>query len=47
MRPNIPDVLAERIQEAVEKGGYSNKTEFVNDSIRRRLEEVEEKYNDN
>lgn len=42
MRPNIPDALAERIENIYERAGYNNKTEFVNDAIRRRLEDVEE-----
>lgn len=41
MRPNIPERLSERIDEVFEKEGYASKTEFVNDAVRRRLEEVE------
>lgn len=42
MRPNIPNALAERINEIYEEAGYSSKTAFVNDSIRRRIEELED-----
>lgn len=41
MRPKIPEALAERIEEVYEQAGYSSKTAFVNDCIRRRLEDVE------
>ena len=41
MRPNIPNSLAERIEEKYEQAGYASKTELVNDAIRRRLEDLE------
>ena len=38
--------LLERARRVVEAGiGYRNVTEFVNDAVRRRLEEVEALYN--
>jgi metal-responsive CopG/Arc/MetJ family transcriptional regulator len=42
MRPNIPETLSEDIESIVETHGYSSKTEFVNDAIRRRIEELED-----
>lgn len=41
MRPNIPDSLSEKIEEVYEDAGYASKTEFVNDAVRRRLEDIE------
>lgn len=40
MRPTIPDVLEERIIEAKVERGYGTKTEFVNEAVRLRLEEL-------
>lgn len=42
MRPKIPEVLENKIETAVKEAGYNNKTEFVNDAVRRRLEELDE-----
>lgn len=40
MRPKIPKALSEEIEEIYKKNGYASKTEFINDSIRRRIEEL-------
>jgi metal-responsive CopG/Arc/MetJ family transcriptional regulator len=42
MRPQIPDELATQIDRMYQDYGYTSKTEFVVDSIRRRLEELDE-----
>lgn len=41
MRPEIRSALAEKIDDVCREGIYSSPTEFVNDAVRRRLEEVE------
>ena len=39
----IPKVMAEKARILGKKFGYNSITEFVKDSVRRRLEELEEK----
>lgn len=41
MRPEIQDRLAERITAIYRDAGYTTKSEFVNDAVRRRLETLE------
>lgn len=41
MRPQLPDSLVKRVEEVYDELGYASKTEFVNDAVRRRLEEIE------
>lgn len=38
---SIPVELAEKIDAALEKGGYNNRPDFVRDAIRRLLKELE------
>jgi metal-responsive CopG/Arc/MetJ family transcriptional regulator len=38
---SVPIELAEKIDKALEKGGYRNRPDFVCDAIRRRLEDLE------
>lgn len=42
MRPQIPDALEEKVENAYKEAGYNSKTEFINDAIRRRLEAIDE-----
>jgi len=42
MRPNIPERLSKLVEQNYESAGYASETEFVNDAIRRRLEELDE-----
>lgn len=41
MRPQIPDSLEKRVEETVERGGYSTGSELVRDAVRRHVEELE------
>ncbi len=38
----IPSELERRISECVENGGYTSKSEFIRDSLRRRVEKLSE-----
>jgi len=38
---SIPKDLAERVDAVLQKGGYTNRPDFVRDAVRKALEEIE------
>lgn len=42
MRVKLPDNLAERVEDVVDSKGYNGVTDFARESIRIRLEKVED-----
>lgn len=46
MRPRIPDELAEKIDEVADDHGYQSAGEFIRESSRRRLEELQNENDD-
>jgi metal-responsive CopG/Arc/MetJ family transcriptional regulator len=40
MHVKLPEQLGDMVEEVYEEQGYSSKSEFVKDSVRRRVEEI-------